>query len=253
MITYSVDGPVATALLDRPEKLNAMDRAFWAQLREVLIAAEDDEDVRVLIFRGAGKCFSVGGDIESFGELGGPEDRRRYVTGALGALRAVEAMPKPTIAAVHGHALGGGCELTLVCDLVVADETARFGMPETQVGLVPGLGVVRGRAHLNLRWMKHLVLTGEQLTARDARVAGLVTTVTEPGGHVAEAQRLAGLIAARAPLALALGKALLGRDADADDGYAHAIDAVSFLQGTADHAEGIAAFAERRAPRFEGR
>jgi enoyl-CoA hydratase/carnithine racemase len=251
VITYSADGPVATALLDRPEKLNAMPRTFWAELRDVLARAAQDDDVRVLIFRGAGGCFSVGGDIEGFGELGGPADRHAYVGEALGALRRVEALTKPTIAAVHGHALGGGCELTLVCDLVVADETARFGMPESQVGLVPGLGIVRGLAQLNLHWMKHLIFTGETLSAHDARLAGLVTTVTPPGGHVAEAERLAALIAARAPLALAVGKAVLGRGAD--EGYAHGVDAVSFLQGTDDHAEGIAAFAEGRAPRFEGR
>lgn len=251
MITYTVAGAVATALLDRPEKLNAMPRSFWGELEDTLARAGSDDAVRVLIFRGAGRCFSVGGDIEGFGDLADPADRRRYVGEALGALRAVEAFPKPTIAAVHGHALGGGCELTLVCDLVVADETARFGMPEAQVGLVPGLGVVRGRAQLNLHWMKHMVFTGESLTAADARIAGLVTTLTPESGHIAEAERLAALIAARAPLALSAGKGILNRHAD--EGYDHGISTVAFLQGTADHAEGIAAFAERRAPRFEGR
>jgi enoyl-CoA hydratase/carnithine racemase len=251
MVSYSTTGVVATAVLDRPEKLNAMPRSFWAELRAVLDRADADRDVRVLVIRGAGGCFSVGGDIAGFGELADAGDRRAYVSEALDALRAVEAFSKPTIAAVHGHALGGGCELTLVCDIVVADTTARFGMPEAQVGLVPGLGVVRGLAHLNLHWMKYLVFTGESLTAEEARLAGLVNVVTEAGGHVAEAERLAGLIARRAPLALAVGKRILGRHAD--EGYAHGVDAVAFLQGTADHAEGIAAFAERREPRFEGR
>lgn len=138
MISYSVDGPVAVALLDRPDKLNAMPRSFWAELTDTLETAEADPEVRVLIFRGEGRCFSVGGDIEGFAEIGDSSDRRRYVSEALGALRAVERFSKPTIAAVHGHALGGGCELTIVCDIVVADETARFGTPESAVGLVPG-------------------------------------------------------------------------------------------------------------------
>lgn len=251
MLSYSVDGAVAWAVLDRPEKLNAMPRSFWGELRDVLDRAERDPAVRALVFRGEGRGFSVGGDIESFGELGGADDRRAYVREALGALRAVEAMPKPTIAAVHGHALGGGCELTMVCDIVVADETARFGTPEAGVGLVPGLGVVRGPAHLNLHWMKFMVLTGETIDAHEARLAGLVNRVVPPGEHVAEAARLAGLIATRAPLALAVGKDILGRHAD--EGYAHGIAAVSYLQGTADSAEGIAAFTERRPARFEGR
>jgi enoyl-CoA hydratase/carnithine racemase len=251
MVSYTVEGAIATALLDRPEKLNAMPRSFWSELRDTVERAESDPAVRVLIFRGAGRCFSVGGDIAGFGDLEGSGDRRAYVGEALGALRAVEACSTPTIAAVHGHALGGGCELTLVCDIVVADATARFGMPEAQVGLVPGLGVVRGLAHANLHWMKYLIFTGESLTAEEARLAGLVNVVVPEGGHVEEAERLAGMVARRAPLAVAVGKSILGRHAD--EGYAHGIDAVAFLQGTADHAEGIAAFVERREPRFEGR
>jgi enoyl-CoA hydratase/carnithine racemase len=242
---------VAWAVLDRPDKLNAMARDFWPALHAVVERAAADSQVRVLAFRGEGRCFSVGGDIESFGELGDAADRRAYVGEALRAYRAVESLAKPTIAAVHGHALGGGCELTLVCDLVVADESARFGMPEAQVGLVPGLGVVRGLSHVNLHWMKYMVLTGEILSAQEALIAGLVNRVTEPGGHVAEAQRLGDLMASRAPLALAVGKDILGRHAD--EGYAHAIAAVSYLQGTEDALEGIAAFRERRDPRFEGR
>lgn len=251
MLTYSVDGAVAWAVLNRPDKLNAMARDFWPELHAVVERAAADPQVRVLAFRGEGRCFSVGGDIASFGELGDAADRRAYVGEALGAYRAVEALAKPTIAAVHGHALGGGCELTLVCDIVVADETARFGMPEAQVGLVPGLGVVRGLSHVNLHWMKYMVLTGELLSAQEALTAGLVNRVTAPGGHVAEAQRLGELMASRAPLALAVGKDILGRHAD--EGYAHAVAAVSYLQGTEDSLEGIAAFRERRDPKFEGR
>jgi enoyl-CoA hydratase/carnithine racemase len=251
VLTYSVDGAVAWAVLNRPDKLNAMARDFWPELHAVVERAAADPQVRVLAFRGEGRCFSVGGDIASFGELGDAADRRAYVGEALGAYRAVEALAKPTIAAVHGHALGGGCELTLVCDIVVADETARFGMPEAQVGLVPGLGVVRGLSHVNLHWMKYMVLTGELLSAQEALTAGLVNRVTAPGGHVAEAQRLGELMASRAPLALAVGKDILGRHAD--EGYAHAVAAVSYLQGTEDSLEGIAAFRERRDPKFEGR
>ncbi len=251
MLTYRREGAVAWATLDRPEKLNAMTRAFWGELVGVLDQAEADPVVRVLVFHGAGRCFSVGGDIEGFGELTHAGDRRAYLREAMGALEAVERFTKPTIAAVHGHALGGGCELTLVSDIVVADATARFGTPEAMVGLVPGPGVARGLAHVNLHWMKYMIFTGETLDAEQARLAGLVNTVTPEGEHLAEAGRLADRVAARAPLALAVGKQLLGDQAPA--AWAHAIDGVGFLQLTEDFGEGIAAFEQRREPRFQGR
>jgi enoyl-CoA hydratase/carnithine racemase len=250
MLTLEVRGALAWLTIDRPDKLNAMTRGFFGELRDALAATAADPAVRAVIVHGAGRCFSVGGDIEGFGELAGTAERRTYTEEALTGLRAVETSPKPTIAAVHGHALGGGCELTMVCDIVVADETARFGTPEANVGLVPGLGVVRGRAHANLHWMKYLVMTGLPLDAAEARLAGLVNVVVPEGRHLAEAERLAGIIAQRSPLALRTAKALLGWDAW--ERYPHAIDAVAMLQGSEDVAEGIAAFMERRSPAFEG-
>jgi enoyl-CoA hydratase/carnithine racemase len=251
MISYRTEGAVAWMTLDRPEKLNAMPRGFWAELVERLERAEADSEVRVVIFHGAGRCFSVGGDIEGFGELTHAGDRRAYLKEAIGSLEVVDRFPKPTIAAVHGHALGGGCELTLVSDIVVADATARFGTPEAMVGLVPGPGVARGLAHVNLHWMKYMIFTGESLDAEQARLAGLVNVVAPEGEHLAVAEKLAERIAARAPLALEVGKQLLGEQSPA--AWTHAIDAVGYLQGTDDFREGIAAFEGRRAPQFEGR
>lgn len=251
MLALEIRGPVAWAKLDRPDKRNAMTAAFWGELRAALERLREDHAVRAVVFHGAGEDFSAGGDIAGFGELDDVADRLAYAQDALTALRAVETFPKPTIAAVHGAAYGGGCELTIVCDLVVADATARFATPEASVGLFPGLGVVRGRAHLGTHQLKQLVMTGEPLDADAARLAGLVNTVVARGEHLAEAERLALLTAQRAPLALALAKRIIDRGSE--DGYAHAVDAVALLQGSADVAEGIAAFTERRAPRFEGR
>jgi enoyl-CoA hydratase/carnithine racemase len=251
MLAYRIDGPVGWATLNRPEKLNAMTRGFWQELRDLLSRVEADPDVRVLVLHGAGRCFSVGGDIDGFAELGDAGDKRAYLRDAMSAFQALESFSKPTVAAVHGHCLAGGCELTLVCDIVVADETARFGMPEASVGLVPGPGVARGAAQANLHWMKYMVLTGEQLDADEARLAGLVNRVTPEGEHLALAEQLARAIAVRAPLALAVGKQFLNRRYE--QAYDSAIDAVAYLQGTSDFGEGIAAFQERREPRFEGR
>jgi enoyl-CoA hydratase/carnithine racemase len=214
-------------------------------------AAEEDDAVRVVVLHGTGPSFSVGGDIVAFGELAGVDDRRAYVREALESFRAVEECAKPTIAAVHGHALGGGCELTLVCDLVVADETARFALPETSVGLAPGIGLVRAGAHVGLHTLKHLVLTGAVLDAHEARAVGLVNEVVAAGAHLTRAGELAAEISARAPAALAAAKAFL--TAGAWDRYQHAVDTVALLQGSDDASEGIAAFAARRSAAFSGR
>lgn len=251
MLRYEVRDAIAWCTIDRPEKLNAMTHGFFGELREAVAAAGADRDVRVVVIHGEGRCFSVGGDIAGFGDIGGTAERREYVTEAVTAFRAVEESPTPVIAAVHGHTLGGGCELTLVCDLVVADETARFGMPEVAVGLMPGIGVVRGRAHAGLHALKYLVLTGLPIDAHEARVAGLVNVVVPAGGHLAEAERLADAIAQRSPLAVSTAKAFLGWDAA--ERYTHSIDAVAMLQGSDDHAEGVAAFVGKRPPAFEGR
>lgn len=251
MLRSDVRPPVAWLTLDRPEKLNAMTREFFGALADAIDRAEQDERVRVIVIHGEGRCFSVGGDIVGFGDLEGVDDRRAYVREALWSFRRVEECTKPTIAAVHGHALGGGCELTLVCDLVVADETARFALPETSVGLAPGPGLVRAGAHVGLHTLKHLILTGAVLDAEEARAAGLVNEVVPAASHLDRAGELAETIAARAPLALAAAKAFL--TAGAWERYQHAVDTVAMLQSSDDVAEGIAAFGERRSAAFSGR
>ncbi len=242
---------IAWLRLDRPEKLNAMPRPFWGELTAALEALAGDDSVAVVVIHGAGKAFSVGGDIEDFGEIGGTLDRRAYMREALGAYRALDELPKPVIAAVHGNALGGGCELTMVCDVVVADETARFGTPESAVGLVPGPGIVRGGSHVNQHWMKYMVLSGLPLDAEQARLAGLVNFVVPAGEHLAEAERIATAMAARSPLAQAVGKAYLNRANWS--GAPYAAEAVVLLQGADDFAEGIASFTERRPAQFPSR
>lgn len=251
MLTTEVRDRVCIAVLDRPEKLNSMPYAFWEDLQRLLADAEADDDVRVLLFHGAGRQFSAGGDIEGFGDLADIPARRRYQEIAFAAFRAVERFAKPTIAAVHGYALGGGCELTMVCDLVICDTTARFGTPEASVGLMPGLGVVRGRANTNLHWLKHMVFTGDRLDAEQARAAGLVTHVVAEGTHVAAAVEIAAKIAAKPATALRVAKRILNRGSE--EGYDYAVEAVALLHSTEDQAEGVAAFKEKRPPTFTDR
>jgi enoyl-CoA hydratase/carnithine racemase len=249
MIKTEIRDGVARLTLDRPDKLNAMPRSFYNELRAMAAELEADTGVKVVVIHGAGKCFSVGGDIEDFGNIPeGVAARRAYMREALNGFRAWDELGKPVIAAVHGHALGGGCELTMVCDIVVADETARFGTPEAGVGLVPGPGMVRGLSHVNLHWMKYMVLTGLPLSAEEARLAGLVNIVVGAGEHLAEAERLAGIIASRSPLATSVAKSILGKGAW--ETQAQVAESIALLQVGEDFAEGIAAFKERRPPEF---
>ena len=249
MLTIEIRGAVAWVTLDRPEKLNAMPRSFYNELRDTADELTANRDVRVVVVHGAGKCFSVGGDIDDFGNIpGGVAARRDYMREALNGFRAWDELPKPVIAAVHGHALGGGCELTMVCDIVVADETAKFGTPEAGVGLIPGPGAVRGLSHVNLHWMKYMILTGLPLSAEEARLAGLVNTVTPAGEHLDEAERLAGIIATRSPLATSVGKGILNRGNW--ETQQQVAESIALLQVGEDFAEGIQAFQERRAPEF---
>ncbi|MEE8601424.1 enoyl-CoA hydratase/isomerase family protein [Euzebya tangerina] len=251
MLTVAVDDGICFVTLDRPTKLNTMTFAFWTDLQDLLADATADDDVRVLVVHGAGDNFSAGGDIEGFGGLDDIPARREYQELAFAAFRAFETFPKPTIAAVHGYALGGGCELTMVTDLVICDTTAQFGTPEASVGLMPGLGVVRGRANSNLHWLKLMIFTGQRLGAEEAKAAGLVTTVVPEGTHLEEARRLAGLIAAKPATALRVAKGILNRGSA--EGYEYSVEATALLHSTNDQAEGVAAFVERRAPDFKDR
>lgn len=251
MLTYRVEDEVAWLTLDRPEQLNAMHRGFWSELSDALAKAEADDEVRAVLLSGKGRAFCTGGDIAGFGELGDAGDRRAYLREAFGAMRGLDSFRKPTIAAVHGFCVAGGCELTMMCDIVIADETLKIGVAEITVGLTPGPGLGRGSAHANLHWMKYLLMTGETLDAEEARIAGLVNKVTPAGEHIETASKLAGKLARQAPLAVEVGKQALGRQYG--EYFDHAMDAVSFLQSTDDAREGIAAFAEKRDRRFEGR
>lgn len=251
MVAVASDEGLCELTLDRPDKRNALTNEFWADLEHVLDDANADASVRVLIVRGAGNCFSAGGDIAGFADLDDVPVRREYQRRALQAFRAFETFPKPTIAAVHGYALGGGCELTMVADLVIADGSAVFGTPEVTVGLMPGLGVVRGAANTNLHWLKYMVFTGEQLDAEEARLAGLVTHVVAEGAHIDEARRLARRIAEMPAVALQVAKRILNRGSA--EGYEYSLEATALLHGTFDQAEGVSAFRDRRPPRFQDR
>jgi enoyl-CoA hydratase len=247
------DREIAVVRLDRPHKHNALGRHFWAEFRRLLGDLEADRRTRAVILTGTGdRAFSAGGDIDGFAELDGLAARRQYMIGCMRTFAAIEESPLPVIAAVNGLALGGGCELALACDFVVASSTATFAMPEAAVGLTPGFGVLRGPSAIGRHWTKYMILTGLPVSADEALHAGLVQKVVAADQLMVTALGLAATIAGRAPLAVSVGKRIVNRGVDRGE-FDYAVEALSLLFSTEDAAEGIQAFQERRPPKFKGR
>jgi len=252
-IFLDADGPIAVIVIDAPDKLNAMGRSFWREMREALAMLECDGRSRAVIITGAGeRAFSAGGDIASFVDLDTTDAKREFQRDCMRTFAAVEECRLPVIAAVNGYAMGGGCELTLACDIVIAADTAVFGMPESAVGLVPGFGVLRAPSVIGRHWTKLMMFTGERVDADSALRIGLAQKVVPADQLMHAARVLAERIVAHAPLAIAAGKGLVNRGVDRGE-FDHSTAALTALHGSHDAAEGISAFTEKRAPLFEGR
>ena len=249
-LALNSDGHVATITIDRPEKLNALSNRFWGDLRTALAQLAGDGSTRVVIITGAGdKAFSAGGDIEGFSKMHGQDEMRRFQIDAMEGFDAVERSPLIVIAAVNGYALGGGCELTLACDIVIASENAKFGMPESALGLIPGFGAIRAPSVIGAHNTKYLVATCDHIDARRAYEIGLVQKVVSKADLMDEARSIAAKIAGNSPLALAVGKRLIGYDIDRRS-IDYSVEAITVLQDSDDRKEGVAAFLEKRPPRF---
>lgn len=264
-IHSTLDGAVATITLDRPEALNAMDPPSQAELRRLLLAARDDETVRVIVLTGSGdRAFCAGADLkktppnsETYAAAWTASDEAAMRKGAYVRFLNLERLSiwKPMIAAVNGHCLGGGMELALQCDLRVASETASFALPEVRVGSVAGVcGPLLMRAIPAAHAMK-LLMTGARIDAAEALRIGLVSDVWPAAELTNRAQALAHSIAENAPLSVAATKRL-ARDTEVLP-RAALFDMTEMVFGmlkdTEDRAEGRRAFGEKRAPRFVGR
>jgi enoyl-CoA hydratase len=245
-------GAVAVVTLSRPEVLNALDRATLESLRAVVRNLVDESDVRAVVVTGQGRAFAAGADIA---EMRGLDAAGALAFSRLGheALAALEALPMPTLAAVGGYALGGGCELACACDWIYASTRARFGQPEVGLGLIPGFGgTSRLVRRVGLAWAKELVLGGEPIDAETALRIGLVNRLFEPDALLDAALAAAGKVAEKGPVAVAEAKRALQEGQGADVRVAHALEQQTFaaLFAGAESAEGLAAFVEKRAPRF---
>jgi enoyl-CoA hydratase len=247
------DNGVAVVTLNRPQATNALSLPLQAQLSEAFVRLSADPAVRCIVLTGGEQVFAAGGDIRSM-EGAGPIDILRRHTERVWA--PIEQCPKPIIAAVCGYALGGGAELAMHCDIIIAGTSARFGQPEIRIGIMPGIGgtqrLVRAVGKFNA--MK-LLLSGRPVSADEARVMGLVSEVVPDEEVIPQALQLAALIAAMPPLAVLQIKevVLAGMDASLATALMLERKANQLLFATQDQKEGMQAFIEKRKPTFDGR
>jgi enoyl-CoA hydratase len=244
---------VATVTVNRPEVRNALNPAAWNEIRQVIEDCGRDDSVQVVVFTGAGEAFIAGADLRSL------KERSALATleaSSQKTLLMLEALPKPTIAAVNGYALGGGCELAMACDIRIASEKAQFGQTEVRVGIIPGAGGTQRLPRLvGIGKAKELIFTGDIIDSAEAARIGLVNRVVPHDALMPCVLELAGKIMKRGPLAVRMAKAAIHAGSQYGPGAGHEVErlAQTVLFGTDDRIEGISAFLEKRSPRFKGR
>ena len=253
LVESSRDGNVVLLRLNRPEARNALSPELMEELAGELERLDPDPEVRCVVIAGSDKVFAAGADIKAMSERSFAEALRHP---AAGFWRRLAAIKTPMIAAVSGYALGGGCELALACDMIVAAEGATFGQPEINLGIIPGGGGTQRLARvLGKQRAMELVLTGERFDAAAALELGLVNRVVEGDGWLDEAMALAATVAARPPIAARLAKqAVIGAEETAlSAGLENERRLYELAMATEDRVEGMTAFLEKREPKFEGK
>jgi enoyl-CoA hydratase len=253
LVLVERDGPVAVVLLNRPEALNALSDELMDELVAQLGELDRDEAVLCIVLGGSERAFAAGADI---GELAGSSAIDLYYQRRVERWDAIRSLWTPLVAAVSGFCLGGGCELAMSCDLIVASETAQFGQPETSLGIIPGAG---GTQRLTRAVGKALamdvILSGRRLTAQEALAAGLVSRVVAREAWLEEPKRLAREIATKGPVATRLAKESVNRayETTLQAGLEAERRALYLSFASEDAKEGLTAFTEKRKPEFKGR
>jgi enoyl-CoA hydratase len=255
LLTFDVADRIATITVNRPDKLNALNDALIAELRIAIAEARRRHDIGAILVTGAGRAFVAGADITELVHQSAVDGKARAMRGQQ-VFRRFETSPKPTLAAVNGFALGGGCELAMACHIRVASDAAKFGLPEVKLGIVPGYGgsqrlprlVGRGRA-------LQLLLTGETIDAAEAYRIGLVNRVVPAAELISSARAMLTTILANGPVAVAHCIEAVDRGLDMAIDDAIALEAAYFgmLSASADKAEGMQAFLEKRPAKFSGK
>jgi enoyl-CoA hydratase len=244
---------IGIVTLNRPKELNALNNQLVAELADALETFERDVTVRCIVITGAGdRAFAAGADIKEMSDKS-PID---MMLGGFESWGRIRRIRKPMIAAVGGYALGGGCELAMHCDMIVASENARFGQPEINLGVIPGAGGTQrlARTFGKYRTME-MVLTGVPFTAQEMADHNLVNRVVPRGEHLNEALKLAKVVAAKAPIAVQLGKeaVLAAFETSLEEGLDHERKNFFLLFATEDMREGMKAFIEKREANFQGK
>jgi len=255
-LLFDVKDQIATLTFNRPNVLNALNRKTIDELGDCLETARQENSVRALILTGAGeRAFVAGADIKELAELT-PVGGREYSLHGQGVIRRLETLGKPSIAAINGFALGGGCELALACTIRIASRTAKLGQPEVKLGIPPGFGGSQRLVRLCGKGVAHeMILTGETITAEEALRLGLVSRVVEPGELLSVAEEIARKIVANAPLAVkyAMEATERGMEMPQEEGLFLEATLFGLCCATGDMREGTRAFLEKRSPKFEGR
>jgi enoyl-CoA hydratase len=247
------DPPIATVRLNRPEALNALSPELVAEIVQALEALDGDDDVRAVVLTGTDRAFAAGADISGLATSSVVEQLK---VDQFAVWDRIGRTKKPLVAAVSGWALGGGNEVAMMCDMIVASETARFGQPEIDLGVMPGAGGTQRLAQaLGKARAMELVLTGRRLTAQEALQAGLINRVAPVESYLEVAQDLARQIAAKPPIAVRQAKEAVRAVFDdyLDRGLATERRNFFMLFATEDQKEGMAAFLEKRKPAWQGR
>jgi enoyl-CoA hydratase/carnithine racemase len=252
-IAAETRGAVGLARLDRPDARNALSPELMEELAAICKRWDDDPDVRCVVIAGSDKWFAAGADIKAMAKRTLDEV---ITSPAARFWPRLSALRTPLIAAVSGYALGGGCELALACDMIVASEEAEFGQPEILLGIIPGGGGTQRLARvMGKQRAMELVLTGRRIGAAEAHQLGLVTRLAPPDGWLGAAMELAGEVAERPPLAARLAKqaVLAAEETALTAGLEHERRLYELAMATEDRVEGMNAFIEKRKPEFRGR
>lgn len=253
LVDAAVAPHVALIQLNRPKELNALNLQLMAELRDALLELDNNDEVRCIVITGDKRAFAAGADIK---QMAGKTAIDMLIADQFTTWDRIRRTRKPIIAAVSGFALGGGCELAMTCDMIIASETAKFGQPEIKIGVMPGAGGTQRltRAIGKQRAME-LVLTGKFITAQQADAWGLVNRVVPEELYLEEAIKLAREIAAQSPVAVRLAKEAINHVDDSHLSEGLYLERKNFylLFATEDQTEGMNAFIEKRAPNFAGR
>ena len=252
-VLTQADGPVGIVTINRPQVRNALNHQTIAEIIQALEGFDRDPGIRCLLLTGNDRAFAAGADINEMAEAGAVDV---LTSDDFGRWVRIRALTKPLIAAVSGYALGGGCELALMCDLIVASDTAQFGQPEVKIGIIPGAGGTQrwARSAGKVRAME-AVLVGDPVDAADAERFGLVNRVYPVDRYLEEAKRLATVIASRPPLALRLAKEAVNQayETSLTAGLDYERRLFYLLFASEDKREGMHAFLEKRPGSFKGR